>query len=145
MGPGIHCQGTVTTIPVTRQCITFLVTYTIIGFALTICKRARGWLRLHGYDALLAPFTCPATLTLTVEVWKGGLFSAQPSIAAGLGRAAFITEMLTLGTTKTFQADASCTPCSKCTATSIVAGQLTTGQAPFAVRPGVTLKIPYII
>lgn len=39
-GPGIHCQGTVTTVPVTRQCVTFLVTLAIIGFAVAVCQRA---------------------------------------------------------------------------------------------------------
>lgn len=35
-GPRIHRQGTVPTVPVTRQCVTFLVTHTIICFAVTV-------------------------------------------------------------------------------------------------------------
>lgn len=47
-GPGIHCQRTVTTVPVTRQCVTFLVTHTIICFAMAVCERAQRRLGLQG-------------------------------------------------------------------------------------------------
>lgn len=79
-----------------------------------------------------------------MEVRKGGLFRAQTVIVAGFGRASFVTAMLTLGTTKSFQAGASCTPDSNGTATSIVAGQLPARHAPFTVGPRITLKMVII-
>lgn len=77
---------------------------------------------LNGSTALLAPFSCPATGTLAVEEREAGLLSAQPSVPAGLGRAAFITAMLTLGPAIARQAGATRPPQGECTATSIIAG-----------------------
>lgn len=36
-GPGVHRQGAVAAVPVTRQCVTFLVTHTVVRFAMAVC------------------------------------------------------------------------------------------------------------
>lgn len=136
--PGVHCERAVATVPAAKECVAFLVANPIVGFAMAVCKRARGCWNLDGSAGLLAPFTCPVTGTLAVEVREAGLFGAQPSIPAGLGGAAFIAAMLTLGPTITRQAGATCPPHGKCTAPSIVAGQLPTGHASFTIWPSVT-------
>lgn len=136
VGPRIHCQRAVASIPAARKCVTLLITNAVIVFAVTVCQRARRCLGLH--HALLTAFARPATGTLAVEEWEAGLFCAQSSIPARLGGAAFIAAVLTLGSTITWQARATCPSCGKSTASSIIAGQLTAGHASFAVRPGIT-------
>lgn len=91
--------------------------------------------------ALLAPFTYPATGTPALEEGEAGLLSARPSIPAGLGRAAFIAVMLTLGPAVTGQAGAPRAPRGERTVPSVVAGQLPTGHASFTIEPSITLRI----
>lgn len=140
-GPGVHGQGAVAAVPVTRQRVALLVTHTVVCFAMAVCQRAQRRLGLQGEHGLFAPLPHPALLTLAVEVREGDLFRAQAVVAAGFERASLVAAMLTLGAAVSLQAGASGSPGSDGAAPAVVAGQLPARHASVTVGPRITLKV----
>lgn len=119
--PRFCCKGTIPTVQLTGQRVAFLVAYTIVGFAQTVCDRTRRCGGLQDSVTLLTPFTYPATGTLAVKVWEACFLSAQTTVMARLGGAAVIAAMLALWSAITSWAGAACSPFGEGTATAVVA------------------------
>lgn len=136
--PGVNPQRAVPSVPLARVGVTFFITDAIIGFALTVCKMA-GWQRRRSQSGdVLTPLPFESDGTQAVEVWEAGLLCAQSIILAGLGCAAFVRAMLTLGSSVTWRTCAARSPGSQGTTASIVARQFPTGHASLTVRTRVT-------
>lgn len=74
--PGVNPQGAVPSIPLARVGVTFFITDTIIGFALTVCEVA-GRQRGSGQCGhVLAALPFESDGTQTVEVREAGLLCA---------------------------------------------------------------------
>lgn len=107
--PRVHSKRTVTSIPAAGERITFFVTHTVIGLAVTISNRALRSKRCQKPGFLFASFAQPAVDALALEKREADFLCTQASIAAGLGGAALTAAVLTQWPAKSLNTGATCT------------------------------------